>query len=753
MLRRFSLKKLLKLTLFFAIAIFLNCGEKESPSVSIYDVVWDSPSENSAGSMPLGNGDIGINVWAEKSGDLFCYIGKTDTWGSGGQLLKLGKIRIQITPNPFIEKFKQQLDLKNGEIHIKAGNPPNQMNISIRVDANNPVIHFDLESEQYFEIETHLELWRTKVRELTGNEKHTVYGVINSPNPIIVYPDSVLETNKDELVWVHQNPTSIWDVTLDRQGMGFWKEEKNDPLLNNTFGGLIKGENLKAINNKTLKSTESKTGHSVSIYALTAQVEQIEEWQNQLNNLVEKVEKQEKKEALQDHQKFWNEFWQRSWIHVDGSEDAKTVSHSFVLQRFISACAGRGNFPQKFNGSLFTVDSLLPDFSFNADYRRWGGPYWLQNTRLIYWPMLQNGDFDMMRPFFEMYLKALNYAEVTTQHFYGHGGAFFPETMYFWGSYNLDNFGWDTPINPFKHTKNRYIRYYYQGALEAAAIMLDFYRYTENEEFAKNYLLPFAHKVTQFYDEHYLRDENGKIFIHPSQALETYWEASNPMPPIAGLHWNVNGILKLPNHLFTEDQWTFFQKIAKELPDIPMWEKDGKEILLPAEFISGEPRNHENPEFYAVFPYRLFGVGKPELERVKNNFEMARVKVAKGWQHYDVNAAFLGLTEEAKKLLVNRTNDKNTACRFPAFWGPNYDWIPDQDHGSNILIALQAMLLQTNERKLILFPAWPKEWDVQFKLHAPGNTTIEGELKGGELIDLNVTPKHRKKDLEIIKLK
>ena len=29
------------------------------------NVVWGSPSENAHGSMPLGNGDVGINAWVE----------------------------------------------------------------------------------------------------------------------------------------------------------------------------------------------------------------------------------------------------------------------------------------------------------------------------------------------------------------------------------------------------------------------------------------------------------------------------------------------------------------------------------------------------------------------------------------------------------------------------------------------------------------------------------------------------------------
>jgi hypothetical protein len=34
------------------------------------DVTWDTPSADSAGSMPLGNGDIGVNLWVEKDNDV-----------------------------------------------------------------------------------------------------------------------------------------------------------------------------------------------------------------------------------------------------------------------------------------------------------------------------------------------------------------------------------------------------------------------------------------------------------------------------------------------------------------------------------------------------------------------------------------------------------------------------------------------------------------------------------------------------------
>src|SRR5258708_2885662 len=100
-----------------------------------YNVRWDTPGPGSAQSMPLGNGDIGLNVWVEKNGDLVFYISKTDAWGGepdaqkdpwmkqGGILMKLGAIRVSISPNPLDKSsaFKQILKLSTGEILVREG--------------------------------------------------------------------------------------------------------------------------------------------------------------------------------------------------------------------------------------------------------------------------------------------------------------------------------------------------------------------------------------------------------------------------------------------------------------------------------------------------------------------------------------------------------------------------------------------------------------------------------------------------------
>jgi hypothetical protein len=61
--------------------------------------------------------------------------------------------------------------------------------------------------------------------------------------------------------------------------------------------------------------------------------------------------------------------------------------------------------------------------------------------------------------------------------------------------------------------------------------------------------------------------------------------------------------------------------------------------------------------------------------------------------------------------------------------------------------AFQSMLLQSDGRKVFLLPAWPKEWNVEFKLHAPYGTTVEGRYRNGTLEEFTVTPSRRRKDI------
>jgi hypothetical protein len=729
-------------------------GQHPIATLDDCNVIWDSPSKNSLGSMPAGNGDIGINLWVEENGDLLFYLSKTDAWSENARLLKIGKIRLSLSPNPFKtgEPFLQELILKDGVIQILAGKPEEQVSLNIWVDANHPVVELDINSKQKIRASVTTEPWRLEQRKIADNvEIHSAYGL----KSIMVEKDTILDNDKENVVWAHRNERSIWKENLKMQGLEGYIEKGKDPLLHNTFGALIHSGQLHKTSPTKLESKEAIHNFSASVFALTAQTESLDNWEKEIGRIFRKVTSESREKRLKAHTDWWHSFWDRSHIFVstrneEEKEKVANVSKNYNLQRYINACAGRGNFPIKFNGSIFTVDTknLVNRFAgFDADYRQWGGPYWWQNTRLPYWSMLEAGDFDLMQPLFKMYSDVLGIRKFATKTYYQHEGAFYIETMRHWGTYAEANYGFDRPTDmPPGKTVNTYIRYYWQSGLEFSLMGLDYYAFTKDEKTLKEFILPVATEVMTFFDQHWGRDEKGKILFDPAMALETYKTAVNPLPDIVGIHKVCFELLKLPETAISDKQRKQYIRLISELPEIPLREVDGEKLLAPAHEYSGK-QNIENPELYAIFPYRRYSVGKDNLELAIRTFNARESRENRGWQQHSIKAAYLGLTEEAATLMAEYFNAGTTVYRFPTMWGPNYDWTPDQCHGSVAMTALQRMLLQYEGDEIYLFPAWPKEWDVNFKLYAPGNTTVECSLKEGEIVRLEVTPGSRREDI------
>ncbi|MHC4072523.1 MAG: DUF5703 domain-containing protein, partial [Planctomycetota bacterium] len=183
--------------------------------VSEYDVVWETPSDGSSGSMPIGNGDIGLNVWINPSGELVFYISKTDSWSENARLLKLGLMRVKLSPALWEQgtQFRQRLDLDAGQIEVVAGQGQRQKRLRVWVDANRPVILIEAESEQAFDIEAKLEVWRTHERQLKGAEAVSARGLTRDDEndyPIIVYPDTVVANKGERIAWYHRNAGSCY---------------------------------------------------------------------------------------------------------------------------------------------------------------------------------------------------------------------------------------------------------------------------------------------------------------------------------------------------------------------------------------------------------------------------------------------------------------------------------------------------------------------------------------------------------------
>src|SRR5713226_6558464 len=138
----------------------LLASAREAGFAAAHDVTWNSLGTNENDSMPLGNGDLALNIWTEQNGDIVLLIAKSDAWSENGQLLKLGRVRVKLTPNPFASpaSFTQTLKLETGEVELHG----DASFARIWADANRPVIHLEVQAEHPVQMEANAELRRLK---------------------------------------------------------------------------------------------------------------------------------------------------------------------------------------------------------------------------------------------------------------------------------------------------------------------------------------------------------------------------------------------------------------------------------------------------------------------------------------------------------------------------------------------------------------------------------------------------------------
>jgi alpha-L-fucosidase 2 len=699
-----------------------------------YNVVWTSPSTTgSAGSMPIGNGDITANVWVESGGDLVMYIGKSDTWSEGTRLLKVGRMRIHLSPNPFTASapFSQTLNYYNGEIDIAAGQSGSQVSLRIYIDANQPVVRVAASGQQNFTMSCTNEIWRNSTQQINNGDQDSFRGVSGAPTTPSESADQALSL-PDRLVWYHQNASSYFSAIFNAENLSGDSGNYTDPWAGRIFGATILAPNFNVVNNQQLQSSTG-TSFLVSVYPYTSQAGSVSTWQAQMNNQIAQVAVTPEATARANHYAWWDSFWNRSWIFVSGDANATSVTSGYLAQRFTEACQGRGQYPIKFNGGTFTFDHNGQ----NGDFRAWGPGYWNQNTRLLYWPMLASGDFDTMKPFFNIYMNMLPLQTAATNKYYGHGGAFFPETFNIFGLYYADDWYWN---NGGTTCGDTYIKYHYSGGLETLAMMLTYYDYTQDNSFASNYIMPMATQAIRFFNEHWSKS-NGKLVFYPANACEMYWSCTNPTDYIAGLQYDIQKLLALPGNLTTPALVSEWQGCLAALPPLPM---DSTGTYIKPAQTYGSGMNSENPECYCIFPYRLYGIGLPNFNTALATFNNRTVKNYKfDWSQDPIEEALVGLTNAAQTDVINNFKDTDSSARYQAFWATRNDYVPSEDTGGAAMSALQYMLMQCVGSKIMILPAWPATWDVDFKLNAPENTSVRLVLHGRDITQLTVIPASR----------
>lgn len=737
-----------------------------------YDISWQGMSENSSGSMPCGGGEIGLNIWGE-DGDVLFYFSRSSAFDENNALLKLGRVRLHLEPNPFENEFHQQLSLKDGTVTIEGANGTKFL---FWVDVFHPVIHVDVSSKVAQHLTVSYENWRTQDYGAHGEAAHFC-GMKGCKEDVYIHPDTI-DYEGNQILFYHRNRDDfIFSQTVAFEELEDIKDQLWNPVINRTFGGLLECSGLVRDGENDghyidtdfhawrLKSQKPRKDFHLTITTHIDQSETLQAWRDSLN-LIQKRQLKNTRRDKEASARWWNEFWQRSYICMDSDSDSTAfeLSRNYQLFRYMLGCNAYGDSPTKFNGSLFTFDPryVKGGHNYTPDFRNWGGALaTAQNQRLVYWPMLKSGDWDMMDSEFRFYLRAQRNAELMTQSYWGHNGACFTE--------QIENFGLPaaycygmmprTGFRPRGKQVNPYCEYLWDTVMDFCMQMLLTETY-EGRDVSQ--YISFIESCLTFFDEHYRMlalqrtvqpfDRDKHYVFFPGTAGETYKMASNSTQTIVSLKTVLETLLSLPEGYLSQEQKEHWTEMLSHIPPISFREMEGHKVIAPARSWE-RMMNIEINQLYPVWPYGMYGIGLPDLEVARDTWRYGiddprwQKYRFESWHQDAIFCARLGLLDDAKMLTTKKL--QNGRHRFPAFFGPGHDWTPDHNWGGTAMSALQEMLMQTVGDTIYLLPCWPKEWNVRFKLHAPKQTTIEGVYKDGKVTDLKVFPAERREDIII----
>jgi hypothetical protein len=736
-----------------------------------YDVVWTSPSRDSLDSMPLsGRRGAGANVWVQ-DGSLWLYLSHSGAFDERSRLLKLGCLRLTPIGVTFGvgDAFEQKLDLSSGAIVIRSGGS------SVSLWFAGETLYIEWSDATPRALEVAFATWRDRDRE---GLKLDVWGTHATTG------DEVRADERGFVVF-HRNADHRPDVAADARKQGVDPDAVHDVITGRVFGAAIAVEG--GLSQPTESSvqwqswegkawsgrTSARANHRLAVRLAAAVDADPQTWRAEA---VDALLPGKADAARAEEQALWNEFWSRSHVFVNVNAAADDpgflIGRNYQLFRYMLACNRDAELPLLFNGGIFTTDNEPGRITGNnndelkidagrpttPDFRRWlGCRFMSQNQRWLGWPALAGGDVDLLTPSLAFYRDRASLAAARAK-LHGADGVVYPEPM--------DALGLCC-VAPRRDglCGAEHLTFHFSMMLEHAWMALQAHdalgiRLDEHLNWVVDAVL--------FYDSFYRSqtakrtgqelDALGKLVLYPANGLEYAVGATNPIEVVAGLRRVTESLLRHPD--LQNQQRARLTRILATLPDLPIGERDGRRSLLPARSFEKGYNRWEPIEHYAAWPYRLVGVTQPTtLQLARDTWTTIpadRARLCKqdySWMANVVNMAACGWTDEAKQRAIYKmANTDSPQARFPAFFGPGHDWLPDHNWGGAGMTGIQEMLLAPEPGptgKLYLLPAWPREWDVSFKLHAPGRTIVEAVVRGGRVVSLEVTPAERRRDIVI----
>ena len=651
------------------------------------DIVLGQPNTAAAEAMPMGNGRLGIAVWA--AGGFTAQLNRADTLphrDSPGQLVIPGLAALTSAKD-----FGGRLDLYNGSLVEHGGG------ISLMA---------------YVQVSTD-----TLVVDVTGADPNLTQTAILR----------LWEPRKPKATVAHK-------VGLLEQT---WIDHYGPEASGETFGALAAltatGRDVSvAVTSPRSVTVTFKPAEDGHFRVMVASPHY-----SGLKSQVAGISSALVNSDPQEHIAWWHAFWHRSGLIklTSGDGSGEYLENLRNLYLYTAAAENGDRFP----GSQAGIADL---FSAVQDLHRWDpAAFWHWNLRMQVAANIDAGVSELNAPYFRLYRENLaNIKDWTSKHMAGRPGICVPETMRFNGA----GVEYEADWNPSKPAAigldcDANSRPYYNArtlstAAEVSLWIWRQYLATGDRAFlASNYpVMAASAKFLLAYETH---GADGKMHTHPSNAHEQQWDTIDPTTDLSARSALFPAVAQAAKLLHTDSQ--LVQQLDTEvsqIPPLPQAEKasaSGKQTVIAESYDpAAVAHNEENIGLEPVWPYNLIGDDSPMLALAKSTYATRPYPVHQDWSFDPVQAARLGLSGEVRSTLIALTEKYQTYVNGFANWGgPEGEFYVEQE--GIVALALAEALVQDYDGLIRIAPATPSEWDFEGSVWVRDRTRVDVQVRAG----------------------
>lgn len=714
--------------------------------LSKHDVVFRTPNYEGFEGLTIGNGDMGGMVWCTKSG-IRMQINKSDLYDQPNQeanasLRAAAQLSLDFgIPNfewLYLEDFEARMSMFDATSTFRSKTPFSNTLIKAWVDANDNVWVLDCDFGTMGELQAgaslsvNLERWGSRV-----------------------FPGWYGGYSKDASAGLGKSKVNIANGDI-------YLEEEFGSLKFVVACRMVGVPSSPKIRNNKLVSLETGISNRMNAKILVSVVTSNDS-DDMLSDAIKLLDKKEKETLLAAktaHDRWWKQFWERSFVNIPDDY----IENLYYYRRYLTASASRADYPMPFNGGLWT---------WNHDHRQWCSPHhW--NTQEQYWGLAVQNDCDLMLPYINTYFRLMPYAEAYAEERGVKDAILWSEAHDFLGNMVYKYRG--DMVNNFT------------PASQMAAVFWEYYQFTGDRTFLKEKCYPFIKKAAQFFVGHLKWDDEKKeYFSSPTQPYEhsrndLINSSSDRFMIEALLGWCIDAAQTLKVDVAKVKEWKF---IKEHLWEPPVLEVDGLgKVFGTAYTTDGKPypgkdeyninyMYHFDAHTTQVYPANLFGLddkgteefaiveklsaSQPDFRNAITPGVIVSARIGDGehalrkirniirhQQHFP-QGLFYNLDHwhqlsryadsiQSADVTCQRDYiyDKRTHYSTPSAGNSGLPAAPFVQCGmesmSNMSTGLSEMLIQSHEGKIRVFPAVTDDWEGAFVLRARGAFIVSSAI-------------------------